>query len=132
MSDSDDEAESRIESFTVRQLALLNDKGDKMSLYEHKYLLECINALKEYATIIVIPEKIAKNYIKQDDFIYDDVMNGVTKQFAITPTHEQYKFIRYILPAYLSNGFSHKIQEVMNMYELDVDMEFSVYMHGNQ
>ena len=79
MSDSDDEAESRIKSFTVRNLAILNDKGDKMTLSEHKYLLKCIDALKQYASCIVIPEKIAKDYIKKGDFIYDDVMNGVTK-----------------------------------------------------
>jgi hypothetical protein len=125
------EVESCIKSFTVRQLTILSDKGDTMTLNEHKYMLKCIDALKEYASIIVIPEKLAKNYIKRDDFIYDDVINGVTKQFAITPTQEQYKFIRYILPSYLSRGFSHKIQEVLNIYELDVDMEFSVYMDGN-
>ena len=116
-----------MQSFTIQKLVTLIEKGKEMRLKDYEYLNICINVLKTYKTNIFIPESIAKTYIKSTDFIYNNVINGVIKEFCINPTPDQSEFIKYILPSYLSQMYTYKLQEVMKIYDLNFEMEFSYW-----
>jgi hypothetical protein len=110
--------------FTIQQLLDISSKNKLMTIKEYDYLNECIDILKTYATNILVPEQIAKEYIEQDAFIRNDVLSGKIKEYCILPTEEQYKFIQYILPSYILHNIN-SITEVIKIYKLDLQMVFT-------
>jgi hypothetical protein len=110
--------------FTIQKLLDLSNKNKEMTLNENNYLYKCLNILKTYASNILVPEQIAKEYIEDDAFIRNDVLNGITKEYVFVPTEEQSKFIRYILPLYIIHNLN-SIKDVLKIYKLDLQMSFA-------
>jgi hypothetical protein len=84
--------------FTIKELLAISDKGDDMTVREKKYLDKRLNDLSDYK-------------------------GDIGNELEIKPTKEQLIFINAILP-FLIKKNNTKINEIMQVYSLNIDMIF--------
>jgi hypothetical protein len=84
--------------FTIKELLAISDKGDDMTVREKKYLDKRLNDLSDYK-------------------------GDIGNELEIKPTKEQLIFINEILP-FLIKKNNTKINEIMQIYSLNIDMIF--------
>ena len=84
--------------FTIKELLAISDKGDDTTVREKKYLDKRVSDLYNYT-------------------------GSIGNELEFTPNEEQLKFIKIALP-YLINNCNTKINEIMQVYSLNIDMIF--------
>lgn len=84
--------------FTIKELLAISNKGDDMTVREKKYLDKRLNNLSDYK-------------------------GGIGNELEFTPNKDQLTFINEFLP-FLINKNNTKINEIMQIYSLNIDMVF--------
>ena len=84
--------------FTIKELLTICEKNDDMTVREKKYLDKRLNDLSDYK-------------------------GDIGNELEIKPTKEQLTFINEFLPFLIKNNNT-KINEIMQVYSLNIDMIF--------
>ena len=84
--------------FTIKELLTIYEKNDNMTLREKKYLDKRLNDLSDYK-------------------------GGIGNELEFTPNKDQLTFINEFLP-FLIKINNTKINEIMQVYSLNIDMVF--------